>query len=262
MEPSFSLPNAYQFRVVVQGISPLIWRRLLIRSDTSLATLHATLQIVFAWSDTHLHYFRIHGKEYGSTRRGGPCFDVDPRQVPLATLRLHRGERLTYVYNFIDHWECELRLEAMLLWDLQRHYPVCLGGKRAVPPEDCGGAWAYLQLVDQHHVPLDAMAIVATAIEHMLEADDQTPIHQAIGDLETFREAVTQLDAYLQFQPERFDRRQINAQLHALTQEKESSREMHHPGGNHDREWPDRNPGDCLPGAGGPYPHHAGPHPR
>lgn len=36
--------------MVVQGISPLIWRRRLLCSDMSLATLHATLQIVFAWS--------------------------------------------------------------------------------------------------------------------------------------------------------------------------------------------------------------------
>jgi Plasmid pRiA4b ORF-3-like protein len=58
------------------------------------------LQIVFAWSDVHLHYFRIHGHEYGCTRPGGPSFDVDPRQVPLATLNLHHGERMTYVYNY------------------------------------------------------------------------------------------------------------------------------------------------------------------
>ena len=32
-------------------------------------------------------------------------------------------------------------------------------------PEDCGGSWAYLQRVDQHHVPLNAMALVATAVE-------------------------------------------------------------------------------------------------
>ena len=51
-----------QFRVVVQGISPLIWRRRLVRSDMSLATLHSMLQIVFAWSDVHLHGFRSHGK--------------------------------------------------------------------------------------------------------------------------------------------------------------------------------------------------------
>jgi hypothetical protein len=67
----------------------------------SLATLHATLQIVFAWSDVHLHYFRIHGKEYGSTRLGDPSFDVDTRHVPLAALRLHRGERLGSVAIFI-----------------------------------------------------------------------------------------------------------------------------------------------------------------
>jgi hypothetical protein len=48
MEPSYIPPNIYQFRVVLQGISPLIWRRLLIRSDISLATLHAALQIAFA----------------------------------------------------------------------------------------------------------------------------------------------------------------------------------------------------------------------
>ena len=55
--PSRCPPNAVQAKacqVIVQGISPLIWRRLLIRSDMSLTTLHATLQIVFAWSDTQL----------------------------------------------------------------------------------------------------------------------------------------------------------------------------------------------------------------
>ena len=108
MEDTFTPPNVYQCRVVVQGISSLIWRRLLICSDMSLATLHATLQVVFGWSDVHLHDFRIHGKAYGCARLGGPYFDDAPRQVLLAAPRLHRGEHLTYVYNFIDHWVCDL----------------------------------------------------------------------------------------------------------------------------------------------------------
>jgi Plasmid pRiA4b ORF-3-like protein len=128
----------------------------------------------------HLHYFRIHGTEYGYTRPGGPSFDVDPRQVPLATLHLHRGERMTYVYDFIDHWVCDLRLKAMLPVDSRRGYPVCTGGKRAAPPEDCSGAWAYLQRVDQHHVPLDAMTTVASTLECLLKADEQTTIRQVI----------------------------------------------------------------------------------
>ena len=216
MEPSLIPSHINQFRVIVQGISPLIWRRLLIRSDMSLATLHATLQIIFAWSDVHLHCFRIHGKEYGSARLGGPSFDDDPRQGPLAALGLHREERFTYLYNFIDHWDCELRLEAILPLDARRLYPICSGGKRAAPPDDCGGAWAYMQLVDRHHVPLEAMAVVATALERLLAADDQTTMCQVLGDGETFREAVDRLDTYLQFQPEHFDRHDVNAQLQSL----------------------------------------------
>jgi len=139
MDPSYIPPCVYQFRVVVQGVSPLVWRRLLVRSDMSLATLHATLQIVFAWSDVHLHSFHIHGREYGSARLGGPSFDIDARHVPLVALCLHRGERFSYLYNFIDHWVCDLRLEAMLPVDPRRRYPLCTGGKRASPQEDGGG---------------------------------------------------------------------------------------------------------------------------
>jgi hypothetical protein len=129
-----------------------------------------------------------------------------------------RWQRCTYVYNFIDYWVCNLRLEAIVPLDPRRFYPVCRGGKRAAPPEDCGGAWAYLQRVDQHHIPLDAMATVATALERLLNTDDQTTIRQVIGDPETFRAAVNQLDAYLQFQPEHFDRRAVNTRLRALDQ--------------------------------------------
>jgi Plasmid pRiA4b ORF-3-like protein len=204
--------------VVLQGISPLIWRRLLIRSDMSLATLHAALQSVFAWSDEPLHAFRIHGKEYGCVRLGGPHFDADPRHVPLGILHLHRGERFTSIDNFIDDWVCDLRLEAVLPLASGCRYPICLGGKRAAPPEDCGGAWAYLQRVDRHHVPLDAMTTLATALERLLKADDQTTRRQVIGDPEIFREAVAQLDAYLQFRPEHFDRRAINTRLRTLVQ--------------------------------------------
>ena len=71
MDPSYILPCVYQFRVVVQGISPLIWRRLLVCNDMSLATLHAVLQVVFAWSDTYLHSFHIHAKAYGTPRLDG-----------------------------------------------------------------------------------------------------------------------------------------------------------------------------------------------
>jgi Plasmid pRiA4b ORF-3-like protein len=58
--------SLYELRIVVHRISPLIWRRILVHSDTTLVHLHAILQILFVWSDEHLHSFHIHGKEYGA----------------------------------------------------------------------------------------------------------------------------------------------------------------------------------------------------
>ena len=55
----------YQFRIVLRGISPLIWRRLLVRSDATVADLHRTLHVAFGWSDEHLHRFVIQGRLYG-----------------------------------------------------------------------------------------------------------------------------------------------------------------------------------------------------
>jgi hypothetical protein len=52
-------PEVYQFRVWLRGISPAIWRRLRLRSDQTLADLHYSLQIVYGWSDEHLHRFAI-----------------------------------------------------------------------------------------------------------------------------------------------------------------------------------------------------------
>jgi hypothetical protein len=43
--PSPEILCVYQFKVVLLGISPMIWRRLLLRSDHSIVDLHYTIQI-------------------------------------------------------------------------------------------------------------------------------------------------------------------------------------------------------------------------
>jgi len=63
---------------------------------------------------------------------------------------------------------------------------------------------------------LDAMGVVAEAINALLEADPQTSVREALGDLDVFREAVDCLDAYEQFRPDHFDRHEANTQLQSL----------------------------------------------
>jgi hypothetical protein len=78
-----SNPAIYQLKVVLLGISPMIWRRLLVSSTSTITDLHYTLQITMGWSDDHLHRFRIHGKQYGISRMGGHAFSNDPATVRL-----------------------------------------------------------------------------------------------------------------------------------------------------------------------------------
>jgi len=92
-------PLIYQLRIVLRDISPLIWRRLLVYSDTTLAHLHHMLQILFAWSDEHLHHFHIFGKDYGSNA-------ADTRHVTLQSFAFQPGERFRYVYNYYAQWQC------------------------------------------------------------------------------------------------------------------------------------------------------------
>ena len=98
-------PVVYQLRVVLRGVSPLIWRRLLVRSDSTIADLHTTLQRALGWSDEHLNRFVIHGREYGVWHDGGIGFRDNPRHVRLANLGLRVRERFLYEYDFTDGWQ-------------------------------------------------------------------------------------------------------------------------------------------------------------
>jgi hypothetical protein len=62
--------QVYQLRIWIRRISLQIWRRLLVRSDSTIAELHDILQIAFGWSNDHLHQFLIRGKPYGIGRSG------------------------------------------------------------------------------------------------------------------------------------------------------------------------------------------------
>jgi len=58
-----------------------------------------------------------------------------------------------YDYDFGDGWEHELALEAIRPRQPGKKYPLCVGGARACPPEDCGGVGGYENLVTVIQMP-------------------------------------------------------------------------------------------------------------
>jgi Plasmid pRiA4b ORF-3-like protein len=207
----------YQLRLMLVGISPIIWRRLLLSSQTSLAQLHDYIQIAFAWSGEHLHRFRIHGKDYGIAYRGGISFEDNPNEVPLAHFRLHPRESFRYEYDFTAYWRVDIRLEEILSQDWPI-LPVCTGGRGAAPGEEYAGALAYLQQLDRHRYdfPLEEWGTIATALQRWLDAGGG---RQTLGDSEELRQAVERVAAYQDFQPQCFHCSEINRKLRAMGQE-------------------------------------------
>jgi hypothetical protein len=191
----------YELRVVLRGISLLIWRRLLVRSDSTIADLHYTLQLAMGWTDTHLHCFHIHGKDYGVGHSGGMSFADDPRAVRLATFQFRVRERFRYEYDFHDNWQHDLRIERILPVESGRLYPVCTGGKRAAPPEDCGAPQAFFERL--RAVPGEAHDRLAQLAED-IRAGGLDAVQDQLDALEDLQDWLT-LD--------RFDRRAANARL-------------------------------------------------
>ncbi len=91
----------------------------------------------------------------------------------VAELDLRPTERFVYDYDFSDGWRLDLRLEQVLAAAAGLVYPRCTGGRRAGPPEGCGGVWAFLEQTQPHHV-LAATIRAAQILGMLLDEDDVT----------------------------------------------------------------------------------------
>ncbi|MCT8344137.1 plasmid pRiA4b ORF-3 family protein [Photorhabdus kleinii] len=117
----------YTIKLAVRGVSPMVWRRLRIATDTSLAALHYIIQIVQGWDDDHLHQFHIYGKDYGISYEGGIAFPDNPYKVVIDDFAFDVGDRFAYQFNLFDNWLHDIRIETIHdNSDLKT--PFCLSG--------------------------------------------------------------------------------------------------------------------------------------
>ena len=137
-----------QIKVSLLEVDPPIWRRLLVRGDASLGMLHRIIQIAMGWYDQHLHEFIYKENIYGPPDPDAfePTLNEDTARLDNFLKR--KGSAITYQYDFGDGWMHRIELEKKLDPDPGADYPLCLDGGRACPPEDCGGAWGYQDILE------------------------------------------------------------------------------------------------------------------
>ncbi len=156
--PSLMKP-VNQFRITLLDVAPPVWRRILVPVNYTFWDLHVAIQDAMGWNDSHLHHFEVLRKGAHHPMRFGVPFSDDihdqPHLRPLPGWKHVVADFITlerptceYVYDFGDDWRHRVELEGIMRAELGTRYPVCIAGERACPPDDCGGAPGYGNLLE------------------------------------------------------------------------------------------------------------------
>ena len=147
--------QVYQFKIALMYIKPSIRRRIQIPEDYSFWDLHVAIQDAMGWSDSHLHQFTVADPKTGMTAEIGIPDENGFSEGTLAGWKNSiakyfsaQNSKARYEYDFGDGWAHIITLEKILPRDENFKYPICIDGKRACPPEDCGGFPGYEDLLE------------------------------------------------------------------------------------------------------------------
>lgn len=152
-----SIKHVYQFKISLKNIRPPIWRRIQVPEDYTFWDLHVAIQDAMGWWEAHLHAFKVMNPQKGIEEEIGipdeGFADLEHRilagwKQKISKYFSAQNDKALYIYDFGDYWEHELKLEKIIASDKQKDYPICVAGRRACPPEDCGGPLGYADLLE------------------------------------------------------------------------------------------------------------------
>ena len=142
--------SVYQLKVTLEDIEPKIWRRIQVKGDATLFKLHRIIQLAMGWEDYHLHEFIV-GEEYyaiPSPEDPWPTETKNEKRAKLSKIAPAEGSRFIYEYDLGDSWYHDILVEKIFQPKKDLAHPVCVDGKRAAPPEDCGGTGGYEEFLE------------------------------------------------------------------------------------------------------------------
>ena len=141
--------TVHRLKVTLRQVKPPVWRRIEVRSDMQLSELSDVLEAAMGWLGGRLHAFEADGVLYEIPDDESFGFRPtrDERKARLGVVLPAVTSKMRWDYDFGDGWEHDVLVEAIEPVRGGVAYPICLGGKRACPPEDCVGPWGYSNLL-------------------------------------------------------------------------------------------------------------------
>lgn len=139
--------DVFQLKVTLRGTTPAVWRRVLVDGSSTLDRLHDVIQAAFGWWGYHLHDFEIDGTTYGVADPDWGLATTDESGVRLDSVA-GAGSRFLYRYDFGDDWRHDVVVEKVVPDDGTITVPACVDGRRACPPEDCGGTSGFARMLE------------------------------------------------------------------------------------------------------------------
>lgn len=208
--PSAADAGAFvQIKVWRLGVSPMVWRRVLVPASATLRELHGIFQVAMGWESIHLYQFCLRAARYGSWEVAARSPDVT-----LAALRFRKGARFIYEYDLNIPWRHEVRIEDRLEPEAGKAYPACIGGDGACPPEDCSGPAGFMARRDDL-LSLDSLEDIDTMAEIIGQvAMERRP--EVLDDDDTkwrLERAIERSRARERAQGRPFSRRAVNGRL-------------------------------------------------
>ncbi|MEA2025668.1 MAG: plasmid pRiA4b ORF-3 family protein [Chloroflexota bacterium] len=140
--------SVHRLKVKLRSVKPPVWRRIVVRSEMTLEELSPVLEAAMGWYGGHLHVFDIGGTYYGRPDPEWGNDDLDEGKFRVRDVLTDVGSKSKWDYDFGDGWEHDIVVEEIGSAEPDVEYPICLTGRRACPPEDCGGPWGYSNLLD------------------------------------------------------------------------------------------------------------------
>ncbi len=140
--------TVHRLRVTLEGITPPIWRDLVVPSNLHFGKLHDVLQAAMPWANSHLHMFRLGERTIGDPSPEDDFPVEDERRVTLQSLAPMVGAKFLYEYDFGDSWTHRIDVVGIdpAAPGTSPHCG-CAAGARAAPQEDCGGISGYAELL-------------------------------------------------------------------------------------------------------------------